>query len=440
MSYHHIEKLEKTTKVFYEVTAEEFNHAMNHSFEHLKEQLKANKSKKILVNGFRNETLSLSVYLKHYGSQDLLNEAIDHVLNHKYHELVNLEEVFVYNAPRVEDFDVSKISDGPIAFTFSFEIDNRPAFTLGQYKGLTVNKENYSVSDQDVQSALSKLLEDKISLELKAEGSALENGDTAIFDFLGTVDGVAFEGGEASNYELKVGSHQFIPGFEEQLVGLKVNEQKDLKVKFPDDYHAKELAGKEANFKVTLHEIKIEKYPLLDNALIKELKIDGVHSEEELKAYLRNNALKEKKESEDQRVVNTLYSLAVANAKGDIPDSFLDDTINRLHRSVEEQAKKYNLDLDMYLKITGNTKEKLDEDLKNEAYRRVKSSLVIEAIADAEKFIPTEEEITQKVKEFASEYQTSEEDIRQNISLQEIIADVRHAKVLNLILTSAKKV
>jgi trigger factor len=442
MSYLKIEKLEKTTKVFYEVSSHEWEHAIDHSYQALIQEFKSRKSKKTLVNGFRNESLPLNVYIKNYGTDALYEEALNHVFYHKLHELERVEEIEILSMPKIQDFDINSIKPNEtVAFTFSFELENKPEIVLGQYSGLTVHKADYTVSAADKNEYLKGLLEEHVEQVVKEPSDAtLENGDTAIFDFKGLLDGVAFEGGTSENYELVIGSKQFIPGFEEQMVGLKTGEEKDINVTFPQNYQASELAGKPVVFKIKLHEIKVSKFPEITDELVKGLNIKGVNTKEEFELHVDRELSEKKKSSEDNRVESTLVNLAMNNAKVDIPDSFLESRIEDFREDAKSKAKQYNIDFEMFLQLSGYTVDKFESEIKASAYHQIKCNWILLAIAAKENLVPTKEEIDEQLAKIASEHRLAIEEVEQRYSKKAIISDIQLYKAVSFIKDNALKI
>jgi len=440
MSYLRIEKLEKTTKVFFEVSADEFNHALQHAFEHVLEHIKKQKRKEPLIKGFRNEAITYSVYVKHFGVQSLYEDAIDHALNHKYQELFDIEGLDIFSSPSVTDFNIADVKEGE-PFTFAFEIENKPEVVLGQYKEVVVNKENLEVSEAEVDKALKDKISKDITLEPKAgENVNLQNGDTAIFDFEGFLDGVAFEGGKAENYELEIGSHQFIPGFEEQMVNMVNDEEKEIKVTFPANYQAENLAGKEVVFKIKLHEIKNAVLPELTEEYIKGLSIEGVNSKEELLAHLKEDLVKSKEESEKNRVESTIISVVCNNATVIPPEGMVENIKENLQKQAQNQAKQYNIEFEMFLQLTGTTKEAFEAQITIEAARRAKQNLVIEEIVKVEGITASDEEVEDQYNKLAEAYKVDLEQVKKYFSVKDVKAEVTYNKAIDLILNSAKRV
>ncbi|MFA6800945.1 MAG: trigger factor, partial [Acholeplasmataceae bacterium] len=270
------EKIEDNRGKFtFEISPQEFEHALEHAFEHVQEDLE--------IKGFRKGHVPRNVFESKYGVESLYEEAINHALNHKYYEIQQHPEYGVIGEPQI-DVDFAKISREE-AFNVNLIFEMKPEVTLGQYKEVEVSKVNFEVTDEEVENDIKKTLEEKGSLVVADK--AIESGDTAIFDFEGFVDGVPFEGGKSENYQLEIGSNSFIPGFEEQMIGLKAGDEKDLEVKFPEAYQSADLAGKDAIFKVKLHEVKVKQEPELNDEFVLSLEKENVKTVDELKAQTR---------------------------------------------------------------------------------------------------------------------------------------------------------
>jgi trigger factor len=279
------ERLEHSQiKASFEVSAEEFAVALDEAFKICNE--------KVTIDGFRKGKAPKSVYLKRYGVESLYADAIDAAVSKKMREeLLTNTEIQIASQPML-DVDYATVAEGQ-GFNFTLTFDTFPEVVLGEYKGVKVKGLDNTVTEAEIANEKSRLLKDKIVVETKEE-QVIALGDIAVFDFLGTVDGVAFDGGAAENYELEIGSHQFIPGFEEQMVGMEANTEKDITVTFPENYGAPNLAGKEAVFHITLHEVKAKTTPELTDELVVELKVEGVNTVSEfeahvLKTYSRQN-------------------------------------------------------------------------------------------------------------------------------------------------------
>jgi len=375
-----------------DVTKEQFEHGLEHAFNAVKDNVE--------VKGFRKGKVTRSVFEKHYGVESLYEEAINHVIQETYVEAVTSNDVEVVAQPKI-DLDITKVEAGK-GFTYVAEVAVKPEVTLGEYKGLTFAKQSDEVSEEEVQAELDKLLGQNAELVLKEEGT-LEKGDTAIFDFEGFVDNVPFEGGKAENYELLIGSGQFIPGFEEQMVGMALGEEQELNVSFPENYQAENLKGKDAIFKVKLHEMKVKQLPELNDEFVKELEKDGIETVEALKADTLQTLTESLKTKNKNARIDFAVDTATKNATFEIAEEMVAEEKNRLVDQVAQQAKQYNLELDQYLQFSGINREDFEANMMKDAEKSLSYNLVVEAIGKQEEIKATEEEIEAKYAEIAGE-------------------------------------
>lgn len=409
-------------RVEIEVTAEQFEHGLDHAFNHIKDEVQ--------VKGFRKGKVTRSVFEKQFGVESLYEEAINHVLQDTYVETIISNNIEVVAQPKI-DLDVTKVERGK-NFTYVAEVAVKPEVTLGEYKGLEFEKLSEEVTEEQIDTEIEKLLEQNAELVLKEEGT-LENGDTAIFDFKGSVDGEFFEGGTAENYELKIGSGQFIPGFEDQMVGMAIGEEKDVNVTFPENYQAENLKGKDAVFNVKLHEMKVKQLPELTDEFVKELEKENISSVEELKADAKDRLEKALLNDNKNKRIDFAVTEATNNASFDLPEEMVTEEKNRLLDNVAQQAKQYGLDLDTYLGFTGIPREEFENNLMNDAKRSVSYNLVTEAIAKAEGIEATEEEINTKFEELAAQYNMGIEQIKAAVNVEAIKHEVVYRKTIEFL-------
>ncbi|AIO19220.1 Trigger factor [Candidatus Izimaplasma bacterium HR1] len=408
-----------------EVSAEQFEHGLAHSFEAIKEDVE--------VKGFRKGKVSRKVFEQHYGVESLYEEAINHVLQETYIGAVTENNLEVVAQPKI-DLDITKVEQGK-GFTYVAEVAVKPVVTLGEYKGLSMPKQSTEVKEEQIETELQKLLEQNAELVLKEEGT-LENGDTAIFDFDGYVDGEPFEGGKSENYELAIGSGQFIPGFEEQMIGMALGEEKDLNVSFPEEYQAENLKGKDAIFKVKLHEMKVRELPVMSDEFVKDLEKEDINTVEELKADTVKK-LEESVEAQNKSArVDFAVSEATKNASYELPEEMIEEEKNRLVDNVKQQAKQYNLELDTYLQFSGVTKEDFEANLLKDAARSISYNLVVEAIGKQEEITATEEEREVKFEEIAKQYNMGIEQVKAAIQAYAVDSEIIYAKTIDFLVES----
>ncbi len=421
------ERLEHSQiKASFEVSAEEFAQALDEAFKICNE--------KVTIDGFRKGKAPKSVYLKKYGVESLYADAIDAAVSRKMREeLLTNTEVQIASQPML-DLDYSTVREGE-GFNFTLTFDTFPEVVLGEYKGIKVSALDDTVTLDEINSERNRLLKDKIVVETKTE-QVIALGDIAVFDFLGSVDGVPFDGGAAENYELEIGSHQFIPGFEEQMVGMEANTEKDITVTFPENYGAPNLAGKEAVFHITLHEVKAKTTPELTDELVAELKIEGVNTVEEFNAHVTNTLTERKVNSNTRQIENTVIETVMNNATVDLPHSFVADRVKSLKNQVEAQAKQYNIPFEMFLQFSGVTVEQFEAQCQEEAQRQVKMELVLDKIAEVEGLLPTDEEIAEAIKNYAAASKMSVSDIEKRIGKGPFAAQLANNNAIKLVLES----
>lgn len=408
-----------------EVSAHHFEHGLDHAFEAVKGEVE--------IKGFRKGKVPRTMYEQQFGVESLYEEAINHVLQETYVNAVTEHNIEVVAQPKI-DLDITKIERGK-DFTYVAEVAVKPEITLGDYKGLKMAKQSEEVTEADIDLELDKLREQNAELVLKEEGT-LSNGDTAIFDFKGSVDGELFEGGTAENYELKIGSGQFIPGFEEQMIGMAIGEEKDLNVSFPENYQAENLKGKDAIFHVKLHEMKVRELPELNDEFVKDLDKEGIETVEQLRADAKqrlSEALITKNKNER---VDYVVTEATNNATFELPQEMIEDEKNRLMDNVAQQARQYNLDLDTYLQFSGITKEEFEKNLLKDAEKSLSYNLVIEAIGAAEGITATDEERDAKYQELADQYNMGIEQVKAAVNNYAIDSEVVYRKTIDFLVDS----
>lgn len=416
-------------KFTFEVTPHEFEHGLDHAFEHAVQNVE--------VKGFRKGKVPRNIFENKFGVESLYEDALNHVISHLYQHIFDEKSVVVVGEPQI-DLDIKSVKRGE-AFSVSIIVPIKPEVVLGDYKGVEVAKKNLVASEAEVEAEIKKLLAQNSSLEAKAS-DVLENGDTAIFDFEGFVDNVPFDGGKAENYELVIGSGQFIPGFEDGMVGLRIGESRDVNVHFPEQYQAEHLAGKPAVFKVKLHEIKVAKLEELNDAFVVGLKREGVETVEALRADIKASLEKQKESSEADRVTGTAVKFACDNATVDIPQEMIDQEVNQLRKNVENQAKQYNIDFEMFVQLNGLTMDQFNAEMNKQAKDRVLTSLVIEAVAQKENIVATEAEIDAKYEEIAQMYKLSVADVKKQLEPEVVTNEVTFNKAIDLLTSSVKEV
>ncbi|MGG1027860.1 trigger factor [Bacillus subtilis] len=384
-----------------EVDAETFKTALDDAFKKVVKQ--------VSIPGFRKGKIPRGLFEQRFGVEALYQDALDILLPVEYPKAV--EEAGIEPVDRPE-IDVEKIEKGE-SLIFTAKVTVKPEVKLGEYKGLGIEKDDTTVTDEDVQNELKALQERQAELVVKEEG-AVEEGNTVVLDFEGFVDGEAFEGGKAENYSLEVGSGSFIPGFEDQLVGLEAGAEKDVEVTFPEEYHAEDLAGKPAVFKVKIHEIKAKELPELDDEFAKDID-EEVETLAELTEKTKKR-LEEAKENEaDAKLREELVLKVSENAEIDVPQAMVDTELDRMLKEFEQRLQMQGMNLELYTQFSGQDEAALKEQMKEDAEKRVKSNLTLEAIAKAENLEVSDEEVDAELTKMAEAYNMPVENIKQAI-------------------------
>lgn len=420
------EKLEGNVGVLtIEVDAKEVNNSIDAAFKKV--------VKTINVPGFRKGKMPRPLFEQRFGVESLYQDALDILLPKAYGDAIDETGIFPVAHPEI---DIEKFEKNE-NLVFTAKVTVKPEVKLGEYKGLAVEKADTTVTDEDVENELKALQERHAELTVKEDG-AVENGHTAVIDFEGFVNGEAFEGGKGENYSLEIGSNTFIPGFEEQLVGLKAGEAKDVEVSFPEEYHAEELAGKPATFKVTVHEIKVKELPALDDEFAKDVN-EEVATLDELKAKLREDLEAGKKNEAENKLRDEVVEKASANAEVDIPEAMIETELDRMVREFEQRLSYQGMNLELYFQFTGTDEAKLKEQMKEDAAKRVRTNLVLEAIIKAENIEVAEEEVTAEIEKMAAMYNMPVDAVKQALgNLEGVKEDLQVRKAVDLLAENSK--
>ena len=393
-----------------------------------------NKVKKNLnAPGFRKGHMPRAVFNQKFGEEALYQDAMNALLPNAYEAAVKEAGLDVVAQPKIDVKSIEKGQD----WTLTAEVVTKPEVKLGEYKDLEVSVEvSKEVTDEDVDAKLEN--ERKNLAELVVKEGAAENGDTVVIDFVGSVDGVEFDGGKGENHSLELGSGQFIPGFEDQLVGSKAGDEVEVKVTFPEDYQATDLAGKDAVFVTKVNEVKAKEVPALDDELAKDLD-DEVETLDELKAKYRKELEAAKEIAFDDAVEGAALDLAVENAEiVELPAEMVEDEVHRAMNEFMGNMQRQGISPEMYFQITGTTQEDLHKQYEADADKRVKTNLVIEAVAAAEGFDATEEEIQKEINDLAAEYNMEVSQVSSLLSPEMLKHDITMKKAVELITSSAK--
>jgi trigger factor len=389
--------------------------------------------KTINVPGFRKGKLPRPIFEQKFGIEALYNDALDIILPVEYSKAV--EEVGIEPVDRPE-VAVEQMEKGK-TLIFTAKVTVKPEVKLGEYKGLEVEEMDAAVTEEDVQAELTRLQEQHAELVVKEDG-VVEKGNTAVIDFEGFVDGVAFEGGKGENYPLEIGSGSFIPGFEDELVGAKTGVETDVNVTFPEEYHSADLAGKAATFKVTVHEIKAKELPTLDDEFAKDVN-DEVETLADLKAKLKTDLETSKKAQAENSLRDALVEKASENAEVEIPEVMFDNQVDNMIKDFEQRIAQQGLNLDLYYQFTGTKEEDLRGQMRKDAEIRVKTDLVIDAIIAAEKIEATEEEMTEELNRLSEMYNIPADQLKLMLGgMDAVAADIKIRKAVELLVSSRK--
>ena len=409
------------------VPAEKVNKALDQAFKKVVKQIN--------VPGFRKGKVPRPIFEQRFGVEALYQDAVDILLPEAYGEAIEETKINPVAQPEINVTQIEKGKD----FEFEATVTVEPEVKLGDYKGLEIEKQDSELTDKDLQDAIDHSLGHLADMVVKEDG-AVEEGDTVNIDFDGYVDGEQFEGGQADGYDLEIGSGSFIPGFEDQLVGVKTGEEKDVVVTFPEEYHAEELAGKEATFKTKVNEIKYKEVPELTDEIANELDSDA-NSVDEYKENLRKRLSEEKAQDAENVEKEEAINKATENTTIDIPQAMIDTELDRMVQEFGQRIQQQGLDLQTYFQISGQDESQLREQMKDDAEQRVKTNLTLSAIADEENIEVTDEDIDKELEKMSSQFNISVEDIKQTLGNTDIIKnDVRIQKVFDLLRDNAKYV
>lgn len=391
--------------------------------------------KKVNVPGFRKGKVPRPIFEKRFGVEVLYEDALDILLPTAYADAVKETEIEVVDQP---DIDIKQLEKGK-PFIFTAKVTVKPEVELGEYKGLEVPAKDFSVKPEDIEEELKRMQKRQEVLEAVEEGT-VEEGDQVIIDFEGSIDGEPFEGGSATGHTLRIGSGQFIPGFEEQLIGMAPAEEKEIDVRFPDEYHAKELAGKEAVFKVKVHEIKRPHLPELDDEFAQD--VSEFDTLDELKKDIENKLKEKAKEEEERHIRDSLVELATKNATIDLPPVMIEHEIDHMLEHFAQQLRFQGITLEQYEAFTGQSREALREQFKEDAEKQVRTSLVLEAISKKENIQVEEEEIEAELKKMAEQMQRDVDEIREILEKQGNLASIENQirinKTIDLLVSHSK--
>ena len=387
----------------------------------------AAKQKTVKVDGFRKGKVPREIFEKKFGKEALFIDAADMVLQEAYLKVMEESKLIPVVQPEV---NLKSLDETGVEF--SFKIITKPEVKVNKYKGLNVKPETVEVTDEEVNHELGHLLERYTELVTK-EGK-VENGDVAIIDFEGFKDGVAFAGGKGENYNLEIGSNTFIPGFEEQIIGMEIGEERDLDLTFPEEYGAKDLAGAKVVFKVKVNEIKEKHTRELDEEFFEDLGMEGIDTEDKLKAEIKESIKAQKEMDVENKYVDDLFEAVAKNTEVDIPEEMVEEEVTRLMGRFEEQMKMQGVSLELYYQFTGSDEATLKSQMEKEAYKNVLYRLMLEEVMTQEKVEITPEEVEKEVEELATKYQMDKEDFLKEFGGKEMIQyDLEMRRVVELL-------
>ena len=411
----------ENAKVELKVTleGEKWETAKNKSFDKI--------ASKVEIKGFRKGQAPKNLVRKQINEQQVILEAVESLAQEALINAIEEHHVELIDRPELK---IDTLTNEKAEITFVCAV--KPDVTLGQYKGLGYSVEEATVTDEDVENEISKIKEQKAELEIKEDGS-VENGDTVVIDYAGFKDGVAFDGGTAENQELVIGSNTFIPGFEEQLIGMKSEEEKEINVKFPEDYHAEDLKGADAMFKVTVHEIKTKVLPKLDEEIISSLNIKDVKTEEELRNYIKDALLKNRQNENENKATDELLDKVCEAATVEIPEVMIENEVTDMLKEYEQRLMQQGLKLEQFYQFTGQTEADLRSNMRIDAEKKVKLRLVLEEVAKAENVEVTKEDINAEYENIANQYGMKTEDVMKYIPEDNISYDLKLRKALEIL-------
>ncbi len=422
------EKIEKNLGVLtVEVAADRVDAALDKAFKKV--------VTKVTVPGFRKGKVPRSMFEKRFGVESLYQDALDILLPEAYMEAVAEAGITPVDRPEI---DIQQVGKGQ-ELKFTAKVTVKPEVQLGEYKGVEVPAQSLEVTEEDIENELKQLQQRHAELVVVEEG-AVENGDTVVIDFEGFADGVPFDGGKAEKYSLEIGSGSFIPGFEEQLVGLAKGEEKDIDVTFPENYHSEELKGKPVVFKIKLHDIKRKNLPVLDDEFAKD--VSEFDTLEEYKQDISKRIAERKEQSGKRDLENAVVEKVSAAAEVEIPEAMIRDEVERMLGDFENRLKMQGMNLEMYFQFSGQDEEALKEQMQSDAEKRVLQSLVLEAVAQAEGIEASDEEVEEELSNLAKQYQREVDELRAiltaNGNLESLKSDLVTRKTVQYLVDNSK--
>ena len=421
-------KVEKTqnaneVKLKIEIEAEKFNEAIKKVY--------FQSAKYFNIPGFRKGKAPQNIVEKYYGKEIFYEDAFNELVPDEYEKALEENKIEAVSKPQIDIITMEKGQD----LVFTATVQTKPEVELGNYKGIEIPKIEYNVKAEDVDNEIKQMQEK--NARLVSVETPVENGNIAVIDFEGFVDGVAFEGGKAENHELEIGSGSFIPGFEDQVVGMKVDEEKDIKVKFPEEYFSKDLAGKDATFKVKVHEIKKKELPELDDEFAKD--VSEFDTIKELKDSIKEKLEKQNADREKYEKQDAVLKVVCDELKADIPSGMIEMEVDNMVKDMEQRMSYQGLKLEQYLQMLNKTEEEFRKEYEPQAIEAIKSRLALEAIIKAEKIEATEDEVKAKIEEMAKNYGKKPEELLENENIKNYIKQgIENEKAIDLLVENSK--
>ena len=422
-----VEKTNNANEVKLEITVEA------EKFENAIKKVYFKNAKYFNIPGFRKGKAPQAIVEKYYGKEIFYEDAFNEIASEEYEKAVEEAKLEVVGRPQVDIVTMEKGQD----LVFTAVVAIKPEVELGKYKGIEIEKKEYNVEDSDIENNL-KQMQEKNARVISVE-TPVEVGNTAVIDFEGFVDGKAFEGGKAENHSLEIGSGSFIPGFEDQVVGMKIDEEKDINVKFPDDYFSKDLAGKDATFKVKVHEIKKKELPELDDEFAKD--VSEFDTLKELKESIKERLVKENEQRAKYEKEDAVMKVVTENMKVEIPAGMIEVEVDNMVKDMEQRMSYQGLKLEQYLKMLNKTEAEFKKEYEPQAIEAIKSRLALEAIIKAEKIEATDTDVKEKLEEMAKNYGKTAEELEKNDNIKEYIKQgIENEKAINFLVENAKEV
>ena len=424
-----VEKLEKNmAKLTIEVPAEEFEKAIHRAY--LKNKGKIN------IQGFRKGKVPQAVIERMYGTEVFYEDAANDIIPPAYQEEIKDSDLFIVSQPKI---DVTQMEKGK-PFIFTAEVALKPEVTLGDYKGIEVKKVEVEVTEEEVNTEIDRVREQN-GRTITVEDRPVQKDDMTVIDFEGFVDGEPFEGGKGENYDLVIGSGAFIPGFEDQLIGAEIGKEIEIQVTFPEKYHSAELAGKPAAFKVTVKEIKVKELPELDDEFAKD--VSDFETLEEYKADVKAKLLEKKEDDAYDEKENTIIEKVIENAQMDIPEAMIDYQVRGMMDEFARNLQMQGLSIDQYFQFTGLSVQKMMEEMRPNALKKIQSSLVLEKVAELENLTATQEDVDQEIADAAAAYNMEADKLREfmgEAEMKQMKVDIAVQKAADLLVEASVEV